>query len=155
LKKRFFGIVTALFLGSGLTALAQAPAGATGQCKDGTFTTAAVKKGACADHRGVKTWFKPNPVPSALPSADSVPSPSAIAPSEGASTNASVPAAPAQSVAAPKAESGQVWLNTTSNVYHCPDSTYYGKTHNGAYMTEAEAKSKGARPAYNKPCTVN
>jgi Protein of unknown function (DUF3761) len=33
------------------------PANATGECKDGTFTAAATKSGACSDHGGLKTWF--------------------------------------------------------------------------------------------------
>jgi hypothetical protein len=46
-----------------------------------------------------------------------------------------------------------VWLNTASNVYHCPGSTYYGKTKAGAYMTEDQAKAKGAHANGGKPCS--
>jgi hypothetical protein len=33
------------------------PQNATGQCKDGTYTTAKSKEGACSSHGGVTTWY--------------------------------------------------------------------------------------------------
>lgn len=46
----------------------------------------------------------------------------------------------------------RVWVNTSSRVYHCPGARYYGNTARGQYMTEAEARAAGNRPAYGKTC---
>jgi hypothetical protein len=46
----------------------------------------------------------------------------------------------------------QVWVNTHSGVYHCPNTHWYGATKSGAYMKQSEAQQKGYRPAYHRVC---
>src|SRR5438876_11035727 len=46
----------------------------------------------------------------------------------------------------------RVWVNTTSRVYHCPGTRWYGKTKHGKYMTECDAIKDGNRAAYGKAC---
>lgn len=62
---------------------------------------------------------------------------------------ASAPAVPAAAKAVkqvqPPASSGMVWVNTDSKIYHKSGSTWYGKTKQGSYMTEAEAIKAGYR----------
>jgi hypothetical protein len=131
-------------------AYGQAPAGSSGSCKDGTFTTASSKRGACSGHGGVNNWYSDQQAtaPSAAP-----PPPPSPAPRSTTTT-----AAPAEQTGtmrpttAPGGGSGKVWVNTSSKVYHCPGDQWYGKTEKGSYMTEAAAKSQGDRPAYNKAC---
>jgi hypothetical protein len=53
---------------------------------------------------------------------------------------------------APGAAPNKVWVNTASNVYHCPGERYYGKTKAGKYMTEPEARAAGAHGEKNNTC---
>lgn len=46
----------------------------------------------------------------------------------------------------------RVWINTTSRIYHCPGTQYHGRTARGEFVTEAEARRRGARPAGGRPC---
>jgi hypothetical protein len=48
---------------------------------------------------------------------------------------------------------GLVWANPDTKVYHCPNSRWYGKTKNGKYLNEADAKAQGMRPDHNKACS--
>lgn len=50
------------------------------------------------------------------------------------------------------AEDVRVWVNTSSKVYHCPGTAYYGNTSRGEYMSESAAVRAGARPAGGKRC---
>src|SRR5471032_2999485 len=122
---------------------ANAPAGSTGLCKDGSFSSSAAKKGACKGHKGVKTWF------GAASNVAATASPTSGA-SATTATVASTPAAPVTPVAAAQAASavssggpGPVWVNTRTKVYHCSGDSVYGKTRQGQYMSEAAARAAG------------
>lgn len=52
--------------------------------------------------------------------------------------------APTAAPAAP----GQVWVNTKSGKYWKPGSQYYGKTKQGKFMSEQEAKAAGFQPTH-------
>jgi hypothetical protein len=126
---------------------AGAPAGATGLCKDGTYWTNPTKSGACSGHKGVQTWYGASassaPAPAAAPAAAAPPAaPAAVA------KETSKPIATQAAGGAP----GLVWVNTKSNVYHCPADPYYGKTKSGAYMSESDAIAKGAHADHGKAC---
>jgi predicted Ser/Thr protein kinase len=45
-----------------------------------------------------------------------------------------------------------VWVNTNSGTYHCPETRWYGKTLEGGYMKQKQAKEKGYHPAGNHAC---
>lgn len=52
----------------------------------------------------------------------------------------------------PKALQTRVWVNKDSKVYHCPGSIYYGKTRNGEFMEEAQARGYGNRAVQGEGC---
>jgi Protein of unknown function (DUF3761) len=158
-------MVVATGLLAAQAAVAQAPAGSTGQCKDGTYSTAASKQGACRGHQGVKEWYAAAPAAAAAPATapaavSSAPVPKVatpVTPATPAAAAAPAKASPsAKAAAMPQAAGGGpglVWVNTSSNVYHCYGSDYYGKTKAGSYMSEADAKAKGAHADHGKACT--
>lgn len=144
-----------------------APAGATGLCRDGTYWTGATKQGACHGHKGVQDWYASAGASSATTGAAVGAAPATAAPATVAPAAPAPAAAPAQaplppaagaSKSAPSAAQapgggpGLVWVNTSSKVYHCPSDRWYGKTKQGAYMSESDAIAKGNRPDHGKAC---
>lgn len=138
---------------------ADAPAGTTGLCKDGTYYSGATKKGACRGHKGVKDWYAATAASAAPAAAGATaaasPAPAAAAPA--AAAPAAKSSAHAESTppaaAAPGGGPGLVWVNTSSKVYHCQGDRWYGKTKKGEYMSQADAKAKGNRPEKGKDCS--
>ena len=53
----------------------------------------------------------------------------------------------------PASPLARVWVNTSSHVYHCSGTRYYGNTKSGIYMAEHAAVSAGNRPAGGRSCS--
>lgn len=70
-------------------------------CNDGSTFTGDIKKGACSGHKGVKTWTSEDTTKSEK-------------------TSESAKNATPVTNTAPDGGAGKVWVNTKSNVYHCP-----------------------------------
>ncbi|MFM0642703.1 signal peptide protein [Paraburkholderia bryophila] len=143
--------LSAAFASSAAFAQASAPMAASAMssgavsavCKDGTSYSGATMKGACRGHGGVdkKAASKMSaPAAAAAPAASSP----AAAPKPMAAMSSSAPAA--------GGGPGKVWVNTSTKVYHCSGDKYYGKTKQGSYMSEADAKTKGYHADHGKAC---
>jgi hypothetical protein len=96
-----FAIALAAIAGTAVAATpAAAPAGSTGQCKDGSYTSAAGKKGACRGHKGVQTWYAEDASASSTTSSTATKAtPAADATSKKSDASESTVAAPASAPA--------------------------------------------------------
>ena len=130
-----FALIAGLFLPIGAIH-AQDTNTVTATCKDGTSFTGTKRSGACRGHGGVQSWG----------AASTATSPVAAPPPSTATTSQ-------RTAPGPTGGAGQVWVNTASNVYHCPGTRWYGKTKQGSYMSETQAQAQGARPDHGKACT--
>ena len=46
----------------------------------------------------------------------------------------------------------KVWVNKSTGIYYCSDSTMYGRSALGSYMAQGDAIQTGYSPALDKPC---
>ncbi len=46
----------------------------------------------------------------------------------------------------------KVWANKDTQTYHCPSDKWYGKTQNGSYMSESDAKAQGYHADHGNAC---
>lgn len=141
---------TAKSAGSEAKATGTPPAGATGQCSDGSYTRAKTQTGACSNHGGVKTWFAD--ATGAPPAASSARQPAPTAAPAPAPTPAPAPApaakqpAPTRDTASTKQTTGAAAKTSgkaptvappagtpEGATAKCGDGTYsFSKTHTGA-----------------------
>jgi len=66
-----------------------------------------------------------------------------LAPTAGDPASTPSSAATAVQKTSQAKNSGMVWVNTESGVYHKPGTRWYGRTKQGKYMTEADAIKAG------------
>lgn len=132
-------------------------------CKDGS-TAAHGGRGACRGHGGINRSAGATGVGGASTAATMGGTENGAAATANPMSASSAPAgrtrlasaerqsATPRSEPAPGGGPGMVWANSQSKVYHCQSDRWYGRTQQGQYMTEAQAKAQGYRPDHNKPC---
>lgn len=48
----------------------------------------------------------------------------------------------------------RVWVDRNTGLYYCPGADSYGRTRNGRYMSQAEARLESFEPAQRRDCTT-
>ena len=158
-------VLLSTILGAGLflapIAYAQT-ATVTATCKDGTDFSGTTRSGACKGHKGVASWG----TTAAATTAPGNPGMAPAAPQPSRSANAAPTAPPpnmpsktatntagSSNTAGKMGGPGQVWVNTSTKVYHCPGDRYYGKTKAGEFMSQSAAEAAGDHPSGGKACS--
>ena len=141
---------------------AGAPAGATAQCRDGTWSSQVRRDAACADHNGVRTWYGASDSPTNTPAPAMMPPqtfpkstpqtmPNAQTPTTGTQMG-SRPTLPGGMSRPSGGGSGRVWVDRSSRTYVCDGERGYGTSSGGSYMSEADAAAQGNRAANGASC---
>ena len=120
---------------------------ATARCQDGSYSYSTSRQGTCSGHGGVSEWL-------ATDAATAKCKDGTLSASVSRQGTCSRHGGVASWITPSNASTAgaRVWVNTSSRVYHCPGSRYYGGTKQGQYMTEGEARGNGYRPAYDRTC---
>jgi hypothetical protein len=125
-------------LGSASLSAQTKPKDATGQCKDGTYTKAATKSGACSSHGGVATWYAD----------ESGAKKAADATKDGTTTAAKATAGAAKTTGEATADASKATAGaTTKGAKTAADATTTGA------KTTADATTKGAKTAADATTT--
>ena len=119
-------------------AAATGPAAAPTTAKPATASPAAIAAPAVTK----PAVMRPAVVPAATPAVAAPTMAPPARPAPVAAAPRALTQAPA-AAAAPGGGPGQVLVNAGTHVYHCLGTRYYGKTKQGAYMTEDAAKAAG------------